>query len=331
MTAADALPPEGGSHKDNEGGRYKNTTPVASAFRRKDTTGRIVAGVLALACFGGAMALQSTRDAIYPRAQLQEQASMYVNSGPALRRIMLSYDSLAADVYWIRALQHYGGDRLDKAKLRKYQMLYPLLDITTTLDPYFTIAYRFGAIFLSEGYPGGPGRPDLGIALLKKGIAAQPSKWQYYHDIAFVHYWQLSDMTAAAEWFRKGAAQPGAPNWLEPVAATMLVQGGDRSSAAFLLQQILKSEEPWLQRMATRGLAQIDALDLVDALQPVVMSTPPPPGQPYSWDWLIYRRVLREVPRDPTGVPFEIDPATGAVSVSRRSELYPMPGMQASR
>ena len=44
---------------------------------------------------------------------------------------------------------------------RTYALLYPLLDLTTTLDPYFSIAYRFGAIFLGEPYPGGPGRPDL--------------------------------------------------------------------------------------------------------------------------------------------------------------------------
>ena len=44
--------------------------------------------------------------------------------------------------------------------------------------------------------------------------------------------------------------QPNAPNWLEPVAATMLIEGGDRASARFLLQQILQSEEAWLQRMA---------------------------------------------------------------------------------
>ena len=52
-----------------------------------------------------------------------------------------------------------------------YALLYPLLDITTTLDPLFNIAYRFGAIFLAEAYPAGAGRPDLAIALLEKGIA----------------------------------------------------------------------------------------------------------------------------------------------------------------
>jgi tetratricopeptide (TPR) repeat protein len=248
-----------------------------------------------------------------------------VKSGPALRRIVLGFDALAADVYWIRAIQHYGGDRLAGGGKRKYELLYPLLDIATSLDPYFNIAYRFGAIFLSEGYPGGPGRPDQAIALLKKGISTQPTKWQYYHDIAFVYYWQLRDMEAAARWFRLAATQPNAPNWLEPVAATMLIEGGDRSSARFLLHQILRSEEAWLQRMAGRGLMQVDALDIIDQVQPRVARFPPPAGSPFTWEWLIRRGALGGVPGDPSGVAFELDPQTGVVSVSRESELYPMP------
>jgi hypothetical protein len=288
--------------------------------------GRAGGIAMALAAFAVAIALQMVRDRTYSREQLQNRAFLYVQSPAALRRIALSFDSLAADVYWIRALQHYGGDRLSADGRQRYQLLYPLLDLTTSLDPHFTIAYRFGAIFLSEGYPGGPGRPDQAIALLQKGIAAQPTAWAYYHDIAFVHYWQYRDTRAAAEWFRKAATQPGAPEWLEPVAASMLIQGGDRASARFILQQILKSPQSWVQRMARRSLLQLDALDFIDnQLRRQIAENPPPPGTPYSWQWLIQRRALPGYPTDPTGVPFEIDPATGEVTVARRSELWPMP------
>ena len=286
----------------------------------------LIAGVVgAVALLATAIALQMLKDRQYSRDEQQARSLLYVRSGPALRRIALEFDALAADVYWIRALQHYGGDRLAGTGERKYELLYPLLDIATSLDPYFTIAYRFGAIFLSEGYPGGPGRPDHAITLLKKGISAQPTKWQYYQDVAFVYYWQLRDMEAAARWFRLAAAQPNAPNWLEPIAATMLIEGGDRASARFLLQQILESEEPWLQRMATRSLMQVDALDAIDQLQAYVRRYPLPPGTPYSWDFLIRSGLLRGVPRDPAGTPFELDPATGEVRVSAESELHPMP------
>ena len=288
--------------------------------------GAVAAAVVgSLASIVVAVALQMTRDGWYPRDEQQARSILYVRSGAALRRIVLGFDALAADVYWIRAIQHYGGDRLAATGKRKYELLYPLLDISTSLDPYFHIAYRFGAIFLSEGYPGGPGRPDQAVTLLRKGISVQPTKWQYYHDIAFVYYWQLHDMEAAARWFRLAATQPNAPNWLEPVAATMLIEGGDRASARFLLQQILRSEEAWLQRMARRGLMQVDALDLIDTLQPLVLRFPPPAGSPFTWEWLVRRGVLRAPPADPSGAPFALDPQTGTVQVSRESELYPMP------
>jgi FimV-like protein len=288
--------------------------------------GRAAGVALALAAFVVAVTLQVARDRVYSREEAQNRAFLYVQSPAVLRRLALSFDALAADVYWIRALQHYGGDRLSPDGRERYRLLYPLLDLTTSLDPYFTIAYRFGAIFLSEGHPGGPGRPDLAVALLKKGIAAQPDNWRYYHDIAFVHYWQFHDTKRAAEWFRLAQKQPGAPGWLEPVAASMLIEGGDRQSARFILQQLLNSEEPWLRRMAQRSLLQLDALDFLDrAVRPVVARNPPPPGTPYSWEWLVRRGALPGIPTDPTRVPFEIDPATGAVSVSPRSELFPMP------
>jgi hypothetical protein len=193
------------------------------------------------------------------------------------------------------------------------------------LDPYFTIAYRFGAIFLSEPQPGGPGRPDQAIALLKKGISAQPTKWQYYHDIAFVYYWHTGDPVTASQWFQRASEQPNAPNWLGPVAANMLIEGGDRRNARLLWQNIRESEQAWLQRSAERTLMQLDVLDAIDQLQGIVQKNAPPTGTPYSWLDFVRRRVLPGVPLDPTGVPFAIAPDTGEVTVASTSSLFPMP------
>lgn len=291
-------------------------------MRRKDFA-RVVLAVLAL---GFAISLQMVRDRWYPRNDAEREQILYVRSGAALQRIALSFDALLADVYWIRAIQHYGGDRLAGPLAQtKYQLLYPLLDLTTTLDPYFNIAYRFGAIFLSEAYPGGPGRPDESVALLRKAIAVMPNKWQYYHDIGFVYYWRIRDYKTAAVWFQRAAAQPNAPNWLTPLAASMLVHGNDRTAARFLWQQIAKSEEPWLRRNAERSLLQLEALDQIDQLQAIVRKYPPTGDEHYSWDALIKRGALRGLPIDPLGAPYVIDPTTGTVRVSEQSPLFPMP------
>jgi len=290
-----------------------------------------LAVVAAGACLGLAILLQIARDRAFPADPVVQQL-LYVRSPQVVDRLVLGFDALAADVYWIRAIQHYGSDRLDPTgRIRKYQLLYPLLDLATSLDPYFNIAYRFGAIFLSEAYPGGAGRPDLAVNLLRKGIAAQPGKWEYYHDIAFVNYWQLHDTQAAAEWFRRAAQQPDAPNWLMPVAAAMLTQGADRTSARFIWRQMLAADQEWLRSRALRGLQQIDALDQIDQLEQIVNSIPHHTGEPYSWQEVVRAGRLRGIPLDPARTPYVIDPETGRVTVSDQSPLFPMPSTQKTR
>jgi hypothetical protein len=290
---------------------------------RPATTLALVGGLLM--SFAAAISLQIARDGRYAQAERETEQFLYVQSGGALKRLTLDFDALAADVFWIRAIQHYGGDRRTHTVRRKYELLYPLLDHTTTLDPYFKIAYRFGAIFLSEKYPGGAGRTDLAIALLQKGMAAQPTKWEYPYDIAFVYYWHVQDFKTAAQWFQRAADLPTAPNWLAPLTAGILTAGNDRAAARVMWNQILQSDEDWLRRNAERSLKQLDALDLIDRLQARVNQFPPPAGAEYSWIGLIRRGALPGIPLDPVGTAFEIDPATGIVSVSERSALHPMP------
>jgi hypothetical protein len=286
-----------------------------------------VFGPIILVVLAAAVGLQIARDRRYPNRERETERLLYVRSNDAVKRLTLDFDALAADVYWIRAIQHYGGDRLMGTRKQKYELLYPLLDLTTSLDPYFTIAYRFGAIFLSEAAPGGPGRPDEAIRLLQKGLIAQPHKWQYFHDIAFVHYWHLRDFKTAADWFNRAADQPNAPNWLRPLAAGMLTAGNDRSSARLLWSQILESDQEWLRTTARRSLQQLDALDFIDKVQPIVRKYPPAPGTPYSWIDFARRGIFRGIPLDPAGTAFEIDPATGTISVSKDSPLFPMPSL----
>ena len=123
-----------------------------------------------------------------------------------MSRAALGFDAILADVYWIRAIQHFGGTRRAQESDKTYKLLYPLLDLTTTLDPHFNVAYRFGALFLSEPYPAGPGRADLAISLLERGLAADPKRWQYAQDAGFVYYWFRQDYKAAAEWFDRAVA-----------------------------------------------------------------------------------------------------------------------------
>jgi len=295
--------------------------------------------VLALALLAGAAELQAARERVYPSRAAGED-SLYL-SGTAVRRLSGAYSPLAADVYWIRAIQYYGGTkrRLDARRgataspllpaattSDDYRLLYPLLDITTTLDPRFNIAYRFGSVFLAEGYPSGPGRPDLAVVLLEKGLRTRPDKWEYMQDIGFVYYWYVHDYQAAARWFQKASEVSGAPWWLRSLAATTLVLGGDRRSSRAMWEAIRQSAEiDWLRQDAERRLLQLRALDEIDALQPRVDELSRRTGRPPAdWSALVRAGVLPGTPLDPVRTPFELT-SEGRVRLSQTSPLWPLP------
>jgi len=207
-----------------------------------------------------------------------------------------------------------------------YSLLYPMLYLATSLDPRFTIAYRFGAVFLAEPRPRGAGRPDLAGALLEKGIRAQPDKWEYMEDAGFVHYWYQHNYQAAAGWFQKASEVPGAPWWLRSLAATTIAQGGDRRSSRVMWEAIRQSAEiDWLRQDAERRLLQLQALDDIDNLQRAVDAYVRSSGQPPAdWLTLVRARVIRGVPLDPTRTPYELT-AQGRVQLAASSSLAPLP------
>jgi hypothetical protein len=259
----------------------------------------------------------------------QSDRLLYLRSGAAARRLMLSFDSVAADLYWIRTIQHYGSDLKSRRTVGRFELLEPLLDLTTTLDQDFTIAYRFGAIFLALPEPNGPGRADRAIALLEKGLARHPGKWQYALDLGFTHYWFTNDFAKAGQWFAAAAAMPHAPIWIQPLAAATLAQGGDRQGARQLLHNLSASDQSWVRQAAARGLKQIDALDRIDQAQAAVDAfVAVHHAEPRGWPDVVREGLLPGVPIDPVGEPLEFDPSSHLVTLSPRSALGPLPNLR---
>jgi hypothetical protein len=281
----------------------------------------VIAGLLAVS-----VALQVTRDRGWT-AYEPETPVMWVQSPSAVRSASLGFESIVSDLYWMRAVVYFGKQSLSKDPRKRYDLLYPLLDLVTTLDPRFNVAYRFGAIFLSEPQPAGPGRPDQAIALLEKGFTLAPHRWEYLHDIGFIYYWHLREYDRGAAYLERAAEVPGAPFWLRSSAATMHADQGNRASARLLWRQIHDgAENDTVRNIATIRLQQLDAMDGIDQLTALVQRFEQVTGRAASdWRELVAARLMRGIPLDPTGTPFAIDPATRTVRVSEQSTLWPMP------
>src|SRR5262249_25212825 len=182
--------------------------------------------------FAGVWKLQHTIDE--ERGKFSEDRdAVLLRSGKMLKTMSLEYAPLMADFYWTRAVQFYGNKHVrGDANL---ELLWPLLDITTTLDPNLIVAYRFGAIFLSQRAPSGAGRPDLAVQLIQRGIQANPDYWRLYEDLGFVYYFDLKDYKKASEAFLEGSKNPQALVWMKIIAARGVVRGEWQETFVFFL------------------------------------------------------------------------------------------------
>jgi tetratricopeptide (TPR) repeat protein len=250
-----------------------------------------------------------------------DQEILFLPSGKVIKKLSLGYNGLLADIYWMRAVQYYGGKRLKDEP--GFALLEPLIDIATTLDPQLLHAYRFGSVFLSEREPVGANQPVRAIALLKKGIKSNPDEWQLYRDVGFVYYWFLNDYKKAAESFLEGSRNPNSAIWMKTFAAMLLAKGGSRETARFLWQEVYQTSEN--QRMkdnAREHLQKLTAEDDIETLQVLIKKIESKTGRKIgSIEELVALGYFKVSPVDPKGFPYILDPQLGQVSLSPDSGI----------
>jgi hypothetical protein len=245
-------------------------------------------------------------------------------TGAMLKKLSLGYDSLLADIYWTRTVQYYG--RRVGHPDANYDLLAPLLDITTTLDPRLVVAYRFGGTFLAEGPPIGADRPDLGAKLLLRGIAANPDHWQLYSDLGTIYYWHMKNYKAAAQAFWRGGDAPGAPPWMKSFAAHVTEQGVSRDDSRFMWSEVYQSTtDARLRHNALGHLKVLQAQDEMDALTRIVANYKKQYGRvPASPVDLVSAGMMVGVAKDPEGFAYRIEPdgKAGLDPASPMNEMF---------
>ena len=262
--------------------------------------------VMLLAGFLGVWKLQHTLDK--QRAALSEDRDYLLLSSPKLiKAVSLEYAPLMADLYWTRVVQFYGNKHVrGDANL---EQLWPLLDITTTLDPNLIVAYRFGAIFLSQPAPGGAGRPDLAVRLMQRGIQANPDYWRLYEDLGFIYYMDLKDYTKASQAFLEGSKNPKALIWMKVMAAKIAAEGESYETSFFLWNDVYTTtSDPQIKENAKAHLQLLRAredcrqLDLLGGEYEKRFG-----HRPRRVSELVDARMLRGTAVDPLGYPYTFD------------------------
>ena len=178
---------------------------------------------------------------------------MYFPSGMLLRPMALGHPLTLADLLWLRAIQYYGEHRLSDNRFPHARHIFNTI---TALDPHFAEAYMFGGMVLVE-----EGRDiPSGLALLRRGMAWNPERWELAFETGFAYYLAARDDAQAARFFAAAGRLPGAPEYVVRFAAYAGGRAGNQKQALELWEQLrTESRSPTIRALADRKVKEIQA------------------------------------------------------------------------
>lgn len=276
----------------------------------------IAASLLIVSLTGSAASIHFV-DRAFPHAAIDDV--LFLKSSQ-LKWLSLGYTGLLADIYWTRAVQYYGARHY--LGVPRYDLLAPLLDTTTDLDPKLTVAYEYGAAFLSPPPPTGAGQPDQAVALVEKGIRANPDDWRLYRCLGFVHYMDRKDYDAAALAFLRGSKVPNAHPWLGLLAGKMAQKANDVETARMIWTATFDTaQDSSTRENAAEHLVAIQVAEDVTGLEKIVdLYRIKTAHLPANFRELAQANMIAGIPLDPYRQPYFLNP-DGTVVV-RHPEQY---------
>jgi tetratricopeptide (TPR) repeat protein len=272
-------------------------------MKHRQITSLVASACLLLSLAASSLLLRRT-DQLRPQAALDEV--LFLSSPKVIERASLGYNGLMACIYWTRAVQYFGSRHASNAT--SYNLLAPLLEITTHLDPRLMVAYEFGSSFLAPKPPHGAGQPERAIELMEYGIRNNPDNWRLYYDLGFVYYTELRDYKHAAETFERGSHVPDTHPFLKVLAAQMAQHAGDYETARMLWSATYQTTQD--QRVRDNAVEHLRALRVdqdVQRLQEAVTRFGQRSGRlPVSMLELVAAEGLAATPTDPDGHPYQL-------------------------
>jgi len=278
----------------------------------------LTAGAILIVCLFSSAAMLRVLDRT--RRNAPQQEVLYLSSPRIVKRLSLGYTGLLADIYWTRAVQYFGARHY--AKANTYELLAPLLQITTELDPHLTVAYEFGANFLAPKPPDGAGMPQAAIQLANYGIRNNPQDWRLYYNLGFIYYMELQDYAHASEAFAKGAEVPGVHPFLRIMAAEMAQHGGELRMAQMMWVTAYQSSgDEDVKANAVTHLRALQVDEDVTNLEGAISLFRQHAGRlPSSFSDLQTAGLLKEIPVDPLGHTYNLM-SDGTVQVRNPDDL----------
>jgi tetratricopeptide (TPR) repeat protein len=283
------------------------------------TKSTIALALFVLLGFAGVWRLQERID-VQQHAVESEDDQVMLRSSKLVKSLSLEYAPLVADIYWTRVVQYFGNKHAGQQP--DLRLLWPLLDVTSVLDPQLMPVYHFGSMFLSDAAPRGAGRPDLAVELLERGLKANPDQWRLYYDLGFVYYFDMKDYPKASAAFYEGSKNPNALFWMKVMAARIATEGDSMETSTFLWQDVYNTtSDPSLKENALNHLQLLRAQEDCKRIDAVADEYQRRFGRrPVQMSELLLGGFLLGEPVDALGYPYVLSEG-GKAEINPRSPL----------
>jgi len=269
-------------------------------------------GILLLTCVGW---LQGELDRRQDRTIVQIEGLAQLPKGEYLKPALLGYHHLGADMLWLRLVQVIGKKR---NSADEYEWMYHALDVITTLDPRYAYAYYAGGVILGDL----ANRPDLSTRLLEKGVKANPDVWNIPFLLGYNYYFLLGDLAKGAEYIMEAARRPDGPSYLPGLATRMAAEAGSPDTAlVFLEARLRETQDPEMREVLAERMKEVIIERDIHILERAVEAYRTQHRVlPATVMALVAKGVLSDLPQEPFGGEYLVNPHTGSVSSSMHPE-----------
>lgn len=236
-----------------------------------------------------------------------EQELLYLPDKAGLKFLSFGYNNLLADLLWFRTISYFGKHFSSD---QNYRWLAHMCDLVSDLSPHEMHVYRFCSTMLSWE----SAQAQEAIKILSKAISYNPEEWMYLYLRGVTYYHFLKDPEKAGADFLRASHLPGAHPLVKRMAARQLAVNDPAESIRFLSEMIEMTSDPQQKEVLIDKLREMayerDASQLEQALD-IYKNQQGHPAS--SLQELVEAGIISELPPDPFGGTYTLDPKSGRV------------------